>query len=91
MVSAKRIAVWTVVLGAVAAGLTATTASAAQTQTFSNPTPLVIPEVGPTEPYGTEVLVSGMSGAITDVSMTLHGLQHGGSRTWTSCWRPLTA
>lgn len=48
----------------------------AQAQTFSNPAPITINDGQPASPYPSTVQVSGVSGAITDVNVTLRGFSH---------------
>src|SRR5204862_6142506 len=43
---------------------------------FANPAPISIPSVGAATPYPSEIVVSGLAGAITDVNVTLKGLSH---------------
>ena len=69
----------TVVAGLVLAlAALAATATAALAATFSNPAPIVINESGPATPYPSTVTVAGLTGAITDLNVTLDGLSH----TW---------
>jgi hypothetical protein len=44
----------------------------------SNPSPISIPTAGRATPYPATANVSGLSGSITDVNVTLHGVRH----TW---------
>src|SRR5918992_4243720 len=55
--------------------LVAAQAAAAQT-TFSNTTPIVIPDSGPATPYPSPINVSGLSAAVTDVDVTLNNVTH---------------
>ena len=55
--------------------------SPAAAETFTNPTPIVIVGLGPqgpantpATPYPSNIVVSGMSGTVTDVNVTLNGL-----------------
>ena len=50
-------------------------AAAAQT-TFSNSTPIAIPDSGPATPYPSTINVSGLSAAVTDVDVTLNNVTH---------------
>jgi len=63
----------------------AVTTSASAISFFSNPTPITIPSAsavfpgsGPAAPYPSEIAVSGMTGPITNVNVTLQGVGH----TW---------
>lgn len=52
----------------------------ADTRTFGNPTPMIQPNIGfdePFTPYATDILVSGIAGAVTDMTVTLHGFTSG--------------
>jgi len=67
------------VVSAVAAVLLV--AAPASAETFTNSTPIKIPapgegESGPASPYPSQMIVGGMSGPITDVSVTLHRVGH---------------
>jgi hypothetical protein len=42
----------------------------------SNTAPIRIPESGQAEPYPSQIVVEGLSGSITDLTVTLHGLTH---------------
>src|SRR4051794_17488652 len=44
--------------------------------TFSNPTPVVIPDSGPGSVYPSDIPVSGMRGSINKVTVSLNGLSH---------------
>lgn len=57
------------------AALTGGTSAFAQT-TFSNPTPITIPDAGVATPYPSNILVSGLSGTITNFTVTLTGFSH---------------
>ncbi len=54
--------------------------ASASTQTFRNPTPITTQppggDTGPGAPYPASIVVSGMPAAITDVTVTLHGVTH---------------
>ena len=52
-------------------------AARADTGTFSNTTPIQIPTVGQAFPYPSEIQVTGLSGAISDVNATLINMNHG--------------
>jgi subtilisin-like proprotein convertase family protein len=57
----------------------AVTASASAGTLFTNSTPIEIPSSGssgPATPYPSQITVSGMSGPITDVNVTLHRVGH---------------
>jgi len=76
----RRLAGVVVCLGVLASMAIAGTASA---QTFSNPTPITIPGAGtgtstgaPAAPYPSNITVSGLSGPITRVAVTLRGFSH---------------
>src|SRR5687768_11814028 len=43
---------------------------------FSNAAAIAIPDSGAASPYSSGITVSGLSGAITEVKVTLHGFQH---------------
>jgi subtilisin-like proprotein convertase family protein len=45
---------------------------------ITNATPITIPDSGPGNPYPSTINVSGLSGPVVDVDVTLHGLTH----TW---------
>jgi subtilisin-like proprotein convertase family protein len=67
------------VVSALAALLLVAAPASAETQTFTNPTLIKIPasgDVGPASPYPSTVAVSGMSGPVTDVNVTLHRFGH---------------
>jgi subtilisin-like proprotein convertase family protein len=58
-------------------------ATSAVTQSFSNPTPIVIPATGtgastgsPATPYPSNITVSGMSGVISKVTVTIPSISH---------------
>jgi Ca2+-binding RTX toxin-like protein len=55
--------------------LVAAQGAAAQT-TFSNSTPIAIPDSGPATPYPSTIPVSGLSAAVTDVDVTLNNVTH---------------
>jgi Ca2+-binding RTX toxin-like protein len=55
--------------------LLAAQTAAAQT-TFSNSSPIVIPESGAATPYPSTISVSGLSAAVTDVDVTLNNVTH---------------
>ncbi|HEX8465174.1 MAG TPA: hypothetical protein VF627_11205, partial [Abditibacterium sp.] len=52
----------------------------AHAQTFSNPATITLPDsgsgVGPATPYPSSITVTGVSGNVTDVNVTLNGLRH---------------
>lgn len=69
-------------LGAAVLFATLATQASAQT-TFSNATPITIPGTGTSgvgSPYPSDIVVSGMSGAVVNVTVTLYNLSH----TWPS-------
>jgi subtilisin-like proprotein convertase family protein len=57
--------------------------AAAETLTFSNTTPIAVPaagspdQIGPGSPYPSPITVSGMTGTVTDVNVTLTSVAHG--------------
>jgi subtilisin-like proprotein convertase family protein len=51
-------------------------AAPASADSFSNPTPIKIPYLEEASPYPSQIAVSGMSGPITDVNVTLHRVGH---------------
>lgn len=67
-------------VASIAAVLLATVLAArpapAETRTLTNPTPIEIRESTSALPYPSEIAVSGMSGPITDVNVTLHRVGH---------------
>jgi Ca2+-binding RTX toxin-like protein len=69
-----RALVRVLVVSAVAV-LVAAPAAAAQT-TFSNNTPITIPDSGPATPYPSAINVSGLSANVTDVDVTLNNVTH---------------
>ncbi len=46
------------------------------TASYANSAAIVIPEVGPATPYPSEVLVSGLTGLVSKVTVTLNGFTH---------------
>ena len=61
------------------ASLAVSASASAETLLFSNPTPIAIPgsgDIGNASPYPSEIAVSGMSGPITNVAVTLHRFGH---------------
>jgi subtilisin-like proprotein convertase family protein len=67
----------------VLASLAVTASASAATSLFSNPTPIAIPDSGgilrnPKEakPYPSEIAVSGLTGPITNIAVTLQGVGH---------------
>jgi len=50
--------------------------ASALTMNFTNPSPITIPLVGTATPYPAIINVSGLSGPITDLNVTLNGLSH---------------
>ena len=52
------------------------TATGAQAQTFSNPATITIRDAAPATPYPSIITVSGVSGAIADLNVTLSGYGH---------------
>jgi subtilisin-like proprotein convertase family protein len=59
----------------VALGVTAGSASAT-TRTFSNSTPITIPDSGPSPPYPSNIAVSGFAGNVQKVTATIKGFTH---------------
>jgi Ca2+-binding RTX toxin-like protein len=57
--------------------LTAPVVARADVGTFSNTTTIQIPEIGQAFPYPSDIQVSGLAGAITDVNATLDTMNHG--------------
>ncbi|MEO8422585.1 MAG: IPT/TIG domain-containing protein [Actinomycetota bacterium] len=55
-------------------GVTAVPVQAANV--FSNPAPITIPTQGPFSPYPSTINVTGLSGTITDINVTLYGYVH---------------
>ncbi len=53
-----------------------TAGSAFQTQTFTSPDAIIIPNMGAASPYPANVSVNGMTGSVNKVSLTLNGLSH---------------
>jgi subtilisin-like proprotein convertase family protein len=51
-------------------------ARSAQASTFSNPAPITIPDQGPATPYPSTITVSGLTGMVSDVNVTLTGFSH---------------
>lgn len=49
----------------------------AESAVFSNPTPFTIPSSGAASLYPSDILVSGVSGAVTAIRVTLQGVSHG--------------
>jgi N-acetylneuraminic acid mutarotase len=43
---------------------------------FSNTTPIVIPDSGPATPYPSDIVVAGLPGPVTKVTVTITGLTH---------------
>jgi subtilisin-like proprotein convertase family protein len=56
--------------------ITANICRAQVTHTFTNTTPLAIPATGPSSPYGTTIVASGVRGTVTNVTVTLKNLTH---------------
>src|SRR4051794_35388247 len=48
----------------------------AQASTYSNPTPIAIPDSGAANPYPSTIAVGGIPGTVADVNVTLNGLGH---------------
>jgi Ca2+-binding RTX toxin-like protein len=57
-------------------GVLVTAQAAAAQTTFSNSTPIVIPDSGPATPYPSPINVSGLSAAVTDVDVTMNNVTH---------------
>jgi Ca2+-binding RTX toxin-like protein len=66
-----------VVAAALATACLAPAAARADVGTFSNTTTITIPTVGQAFPYPSEIAVSGLAGAVTDVNATLINMNHG--------------
>jgi subtilisin-like proprotein convertase family protein len=64
------------VVSAVAALLLVAAPASAATQSFANQDPITIPAEGAASPYPSSVVVSGITGPITDVNVTLHRVGH---------------
>lgn len=64
------------VLAAQAPGCALPTTGTADTGTFSNPQTIQVPDVGPAFPYPSSVTVTGLSGVVSDVNVTLRGVNH---------------
>ncbi len=60
----------------VLASLAAAVTPASAAELFNNPAPITIPDSGPASPYPSEIAVSGMTGPIADMSVTLHRFGH---------------
>jgi Ca2+-binding RTX toxin-like protein len=74
----RRRRLTTLVVVATLAGLTASAGVArADVGTFSNTTTIQIPAVGQAFPYPSNIQVTGLAGAITDVNATLVNMNHG--------------
>jgi subtilisin-like proprotein convertase family protein len=54
----------------------APTPAGADTTTGTNPATITIPAVGPGSLYPSPITISGMTGTVTDVNLTLNGMQH---------------
>src|SRR4029453_8812877 len=54
----------------------APTPAGADTTTGTNPATITIPAVGPGSLYPSPITISGMTGTVTDVNITLNGMQH---------------
>jgi subtilisin-like proprotein convertase family protein len=72
----RPVVVLLVVLLALSAGTLSRPAPARAQTTFSNTAPITIPDVGAASLYPSPIAVSGLSGVITDVDVTLTGLSH---------------
>jgi len=66
-----------VLAGLALIALAAPTAARADVGTFSNPTTITLPQVGPGFPYPSEINVSGLNGLVSDVNATLVNINHG--------------
>ena len=62
--------------GAVSVNLLAAGHARAATDTFSNPDTIIIPPLGKAQPYPSTIHVSGMTGTISKVTVTLTNLRH---------------
>jgi subtilisin-like proprotein convertase family protein len=63
-------------LAAAAALFAAVPAAHAETRTFSNATPISIPDRAPASPYPDAIQVSGMSGVVAKAKVTIAGFTH---------------
>lgn len=61
---------------AVAAMLVPATVAQADSGTFSNASSITIPDSGPATPYPSPVTVSGLTGRISDMTVTVQGITH---------------
>ena len=50
--------------------------TAAPAVTFTNPTPIIIPNEGVASPYPSDINVTGLHGVVTSVRVTINGLSH---------------
>ncbi len=75
MIRSSRFRQYLIALGSVL--LVARVSAAQVTHTFSNPTLLTVPSIGPTAPYGTTITVSGVRGTVTNVTVTVKDVSHG--------------
>jgi Ca2+-binding RTX toxin-like protein len=76
MIRRRTIAALTAAAAFSAFGISASVARA-DVGTFSNATTIQIPEVGQAFPYPSNIQVTGLAGAITDVNATLVNMNHG--------------
>jgi subtilisin-like proprotein convertase family protein len=51
-------------------------AESADLSNFSNPNPIVIPDQGPALPFPSTIVVSGLTGLVSQVVLSLHNLNH---------------
>jgi len=62
---------------AAAAAVTGPAPAGALTMAFSNPSTISIPDSGSADPYPSTIVASGLGSAITDLTVTLHDVEHG--------------
>ncbi|HWS57978.1 MAG TPA: Ig-like domain-containing protein, partial [Actinotalea sp.] len=72
-----RLAVGLTLLLAGAGAVTASSAAADGPTTFSNVAAITVPAAGSAIPYPSSLTVSGLTGTVTAVTVTLHNLTHG--------------
>jgi hypothetical protein len=65
-----------IALAATVVAATGVFASQASAVDFSSSTPIAIPDSGPGAPYPSDILVSGVTGPLTGVSVTISGFNH---------------
>jgi subtilisin-like proprotein convertase family protein len=57
-------------------GLTSINILSGQTS-FTNTSPIIINDNAPANPYSSDIIVAGLTGTISDISVTINGLTHG--------------